>query len=37
MASSILIDLKDNTKKKEQITSFYSYKQLFHTVVYVLF
>ena len=29
MASSILIDLKDNTKNKEQLTSFYSCSQLF--------
>jgi len=30
MASSILIDLKDNTKNKEQLTSFYSCSQLFN-------
>ena len=30
MASSILIDLKDNTKNKKQLTSFYSCSQLFN-------
>ena len=30
MASSILIDLKNNTKNKEQLTSFYNCSQLFN-------